>query len=83
MYCLVVCPECGKCLACLYDLFLLMRQDRICKFLGETHVDLDPAFLSICESQGLKLGDILDDLGLKTICCRGHMIAQVEISEYI
>lgn len=79
---MILCPECGKCLACLYDLFLQMRQEKICEFLGETHVDVDPTFLSICESEGLQLGDILDKLGLETDCCRGHMIAQVEISEY-
>lgn len=82
MYCFIVCPECGKCLAHLYDLYLAMRKDRIIEFIGEEFDDINPFFISILETEGLKVGDILDDLGINKGCCRGHMIAQVEISEY-
>ena len=82
MYCFIICPECGKCLANLYDLYLAMRKDRIEDFLGEDLIDINPYFISILETNGLKVGDILDDLNITKQCCRGHMIAQVEISEY-
>jgi DNA-directed RNA polymerase subunit N (RpoN/RPB10) len=82
MYCFIVCPECGKCLAQLYDLYLAMRKDRIEEFLGEDMIEIDPFFISILETNGLKVGDILGDLGITNTCCQGHMISQVEISEY-
>lgn len=83
MYCFIICPECGQCLAQVYDLYMIMRKDRMDEFLGENLGDIDPYFISILETNGLKVGDILDDLGVAKGCCRGHMIAQVEISSYV
>ncbi len=83
MYCIIVCPECGKCLACVYDIFMKMRRDRIEEHLQESFVDIDPFFLQLYEMQGVKFGDILDDLNIKVMCCRVHMIAQVEIRELL
>lgn len=83
MYCFIICPECGQCLAQVYDLYMIMRKDRMDEFLGENLGDTDPYFISILETNGFKVGDILDDLGVAKGCCRGHMIAQVEISSYV
>lgn len=82
MYPLIICPECGKPIAQVYDLYRAMRTDRIRDFLGEEYVDVDPTLLAILDTKGLELGDILDLLNLIE-CCRIHTITQVEIKEYM
>jgi DNA-directed RNA polymerase subunit N (RpoN/RPB10) len=82
MYCFIVCPECGRCIAQVYDLYLAICKKRVEDYLNEYDIDVDPAFISLCELSGLKMGDILYDLGLDSSCCRSHTISQVEFSEY-
>lgn len=80
MYCYIVCPECGKCLAHVYDLYLAMKQARLEEFLQDDLNDINPIYLNIFNLNGVKLGDILDDLAIRLDCCRTHMISQVEFS---
>ena len=83
MYCYIVCPECGYCLAHVYDLYLAMKKDRVEEYLQDQFDDIDPRYLNIYGMDGFKLGDILDDLNVRLQCCRTHMMAQVEIRELL
>lgn len=83
MYCYIVCPECGYCLAHVFGLYLAMKKKKLEEYLKEHFDDIDPQYLNMHGLYDFKLGDVLDDLQIRLDCCRTHMLAQVEIRELL
>lgn len=80
MYPFIVC-FCGRALGDLYDAFKAMRQARYLETYGELEDVIDPRILAVTEDLHMVLGDVLDMLGLHQVCCRTHMLTQVEFKE--
>jgi DNA-directed RNA polymerase subunit N (RpoN/RPB10) len=77
MYPLVLC-YCGRSLADIYDLFLIMRAARIAETYAMLDEDIDPEIFPIAESMQPSLTDIFEQLNIHLICCRNHLQTQVE-----
>lgn len=76
----VRCFTCGKVLADKYEYYKkkvieLERQQKHDDSIPKQHVS--DAF------DGVKTGPILDELGLKRMCCRRHMLGHVDLTEII
>lgn len=80
MYPFVLCL-CGFSVGDLYDIFQAMRADKFAA-LG---TDMDPNLATFCDEEfGDKgaMGEELTALGVKCMCCRARLIAQVTFFEY-
>jgi len=74
MYPFIVCPTCGRDIGSVYDAFRLTATKKYQAVCG----GIAPDMVALTDVEAVSLKDELDDLGLDTICCRGHLITQVE-----
>lgn len=77
----VRCFTCGKVLADKYEYYRqkVLELERKQKN-DETHDNKQHVSDTF---DGVKTGPILDDLGLKRMCCRRHMLGHVDLTEII
>jgi DNA-directed RNA polymerase subunit N (RpoN/RPB10) len=72
----VKCFTCGKVLADKYLYYLKnVRKIKLEEKLGDT----DIVYLTEITTKKTPEGRVLDDLGLKKMCCRRHMLTHVDI----
>lgn len=72
----VKCFTCGKVLGDKYLYYLkTVRKMKIAKKMEET----DVIYLTETTTEKTPEGKVLDDLGLKKLCCRRHMLTHVDI----
>ena len=72
----VKCFTCGKVLADKYLFYLKnVRAQKISKNLDENEV----IYLTETTTEKTPEGKVLDQLGLKKLCCRRHMLTHVDI----
>ncbi len=72
----VKCFTCGKVLADKYLFYLKnVRAIKIAKNLDEN----DVIYLTETTIEKTPEGKVMDDLGLKKLCCRRHMLTHVDI----
>ena len=72
----VKCFTCGKVLGDKYLYYLkTVRKMKIAKKMEETEV----IYLTETTTEKTPEGKVLDDLGLKKLCCRRHMLTHVDI----
>lgn len=76
----IVCPSCGCPLGDKADIFNEMYKDMVNKILKERNTNIMQADID----SGLQIpcGEILDQLDIKKICCRTHMITPEIFSRY-
>ena len=72
----VKCFTCGKVLGDKYLYYLkTVRKMKIAKKMEDTEV----IYLTETTTEKTPEGKVLDDLGLKKLCCRRHMLTHVDI----
>lgn len=71
----VRCFTCGKVIADKWNYFV-KRSGEVTAKTERNEVDKDGFY-------NVKLGEVLDELGLKRICCRRHMLCHVNLIEEI
>tara|TARA_B100001093_G_C26859815_1_gene1029411 strand:+ start:2182 stop:2415 length:234 start_codon:yes stop_codon:yes gene_type:complete len=72
----VKCFTCGKVLGDKYLYYLkTVRKMKIAKNMEETEV----IYLTETTTEKTPEGKVLDELGLKKLCCRRHMLTHVDI----
>jgi|TARA_Y100000768_G_C23729496_1_gene564166 DNA-directed RNA polymerase subunit N len=72
----VKCFTCGKVLGDKYLYYLKnVRKMKIAKNMEETEV----IYLTETTTEKTPEGKVLDELGLKKLCCRRHMLTHVDI----
>jgi DNA-directed RNA polymerase subunit N (RpoN/RPB10) len=79
MYPYILCV-CGRSSGDLYDAYKAMREE-LHQQAFEDYGDIDPMFVPVCDDIEVKTGPILDALGLELVCCRTHMMTQVEFKD--
>lgn len=77
MYPKVVC-NCGRSLGHVYPIFDAIRKERQAKLFEETGIR--PEFAHTVDMT-VKMGDVLDDLGVQRQCCRADLISQVTLED--
>ncbi len=78
-----ICPECGGSLSDYYELFQMLRTDKVRKILGDKDVDITQIDISQTESNDtLDMSDVFDKMGIVRICCRGHLTAAKDFYDY-
>lgn len=71
----VKCFTCGQILADKYRYY--QRKTR--EFKGNKHKHNETVYLTQDYAEKTAEGKVLDDLGLKKMCCRRHMLTHVDI----
>lgn len=72
MFPYVLC-SCGRDIGCLHRLFSEMRKDKLKEKYGSV---IDASMLQATSDLEIELGQILDDIGVTTICCRTKLLTQ-------
>lgn len=73
----VRCFTCGKVLADKYEYYKRKVDELERQSKDTTSEEASSTF------DGVKTGKVLDDLGLKRMCCRRHMLGHVDLIEII
>lgn len=75
-----LCPSCMGPLSSYYDIFSLLRADRIDKLIKEKNTNIDEA--DVLENFDENLQDIFEMLGIDLFCCRGRMNAGKDFYDF-
>jgi DNA-directed RNA polymerase subunit N (RpoN/RPB10) len=75
----VRCFTCGKVLADKYEYY----KQKVTELERAEKTDKAGTSSQIDSFDGVKTGKVLDELGLTRMCCRRHMLGQVDLIEII
>jgi DNA-directed RNA polymerase subunit N (RpoN/RPB10) len=79
MFPCIICLSCGNDIGSIYALFSTLKKRQIAQKYGNVE---DPAMVQALGDLNIELGSVLDDLGVKRVCCRTKLLTQKLFQEY-
>ena len=70
---------CGYDLASIYPLWAEIRKKRLVAKYGNV---TDRAMIQAASDLSVEFGDVLNDLGVRRVCCRTKLLTQMQFRDY-
>ena len=79
----IKCPGCGTVLGNIYIAYQAIKTSRLKKMLSDNSDRIDIHHINVVPVADIRRGDVLDDLHIRKICCREHIIGATGFHEAV